>query len=199
VKLIVGLGNPGVQYEETRHNAGFWVVDALARRWNIGLNSKKFHSIIGEGHYGREKIVLAKPQTYMNLSGLAVRELVDYWQIGLEGLLVIHDDIDLPAYRIRMKRKGGSGGHRGVASIISQLHSESFARLKIGIGRPVEPIPVEDYVLSRVSVEEREAYRTVAQTCVKAVEVWLSSGIEQAMSQYNNSTDNGGHNRDQSL
>ena len=177
MKLIVGLGNPGVQYEETRHNAGFWVVDALARRWNIGLNSKKFHSIIGEGHYGREKIVLSKPQTYMNLIGLAVRELVDYWQIGLEGLLVIHDDIDLPAYRIRMKRKG-SGGHRGVASIISQLHSESFARLKIGIGRPVEPIPVEDYVLSRVSVEEREAYRTVAQTCVKAVKF----GSAQALS-----------------
>ena len=194
MKLIVGLGNPGERYEQTRHNAGFWVVDALAQRLKIGLNSKKLQSIIAEGHYNRKTIVLAKPQTYMNLSGLAVRQLVDYWQVGLEDLLVIHDDLDLPAYRIRLKRGGGSGGHRGVASIIHNLESENFARLKIGIGRPAESIPVEDFVLSKLSTDEQKSYQEVVQRCAEAAAVWVSSGIEQAMSQYN-STDNGGQKR----
>lgn len=108
MKLIVGLGNPGERYAQTRHNAGFWVVDALARRWNIALNSKNFQSIFGTGRCGEERIVLAKPQTFMNLSGLAVRQLIGFWQAGLEDLLVIHDDLDLAAYRIRLKRGGGA-------------------------------------------------------------------------------------------
>jgi len=185
VKLIVGLGNPGERYAQTRHNAGFWVVDALARRWNIALNSKNFQSIFGTGRCGEERIVLAKPQTFMNLSGLAVRQLIGFWQAGLEDLLVIHDDLDLAAYRIRLKRGGGSGGHRGVASIIQALRSELFARLKIGIGRPEEPMPVEDFVLSKITAEEADAYQAVVERCAEAVEVWVRSGIEQAMSQYN--------------
>lgn len=191
MKLIVGLGNPGERYAQTRHNAGFWVVDTLAERWGIALKSTNFRAIYGEGHYGGEKVVLAKPQTFMNLSGEAVRGLVDYWQVELADMLVIHDDLDLPAYRIRFKCGGGSGGHRGVTSIIHHLQSESFARLKIGIGRPPELMPVEEFVLCRMTEEEAAAYQAVVQRCAEAVEVWAGSGIEQAMSQYNSNGSGG--------
>ncbi len=185
VKVIVGLGNPGRQYEHTRHNAGFWVVDELARRWNINLNSKKFRSIVAEGHYAGEKVVLVKPQTYMNLSGLAVQEIVRYWPVDFADLLVIYDDLDMDPYRIRLRSKGSSGGHRGVASIIDLLQTDEFPRLKIGIGRPQGSMSVPDYVLAQLSPEELAAYQDAVQQCADAVEAWISLGIEQAMNQYN--------------
>jgi len=187
VKIIVGLGNPGKKYEQTRHNAGFWVIDELARRMSVSLNSKKFHSIIAEGHYLDEKVILVKPQTFMNLSGTAVQTIVRYWPIDLSDLLVIYDDLDLEPYRIRMRAEGSSGGHKGMQSIINQLQSQAFPRLKIGIGRPEGPMSVPDYVLAKISDEEMRTYQDVVARCADAVEVWISSGIEQAMNQYNSS------------
>lgn len=187
VKIIVGLGNPGKKYENTRHNAGFWVVDCLAKRWGINLNSRKFRSIVAEHHYAGVKAVLAKPQTYMNLSGAAVQQMANYWQVNPEDILVIHDDLDLDPYRIRLRSKGSSGGHRGVSNIINQLGTEAFPRLKMGIGKPLGQIPIEAYVLAQIPAPEQKEWLTVIEKSADAAEVWLKSGIEQAMNQYNNS------------
>lgn len=185
MKIVVGLGNPGKEYEQTRHNAGFWVVDELAQRHQIRINSEKFQAIIGEGRIKNEKVILVKPLTYMNLSGDAVRKVIDYWSGDLQDLIVIHDDLDLERYRIRLKAKGNSGGHRGVTHIINTLGSDAFARLKIGIGRPPEQVPVVDYVLAKIPAAEWENYRKVVKVGADAIEVWLNSGIGQAMNLYN--------------
>lgn len=185
VRIIVGLGNPGKRYVQTRHNAGFWVVDQLSQRWNIRPNSRKFQAIVAEGHYLGEKIILAKPQTFMNLSGESVRKIVNYWNIDSENLLVIFDDFALPKGQIRLRSKGSSGGHKGVTSIIDMLGTDTFARLKIGIGPIPEHISAPDYVLTELKQTEIETYQEIISRSADAVEVWVNSGIDQAMNLYN--------------
>lgn len=152
MKLIVGLGNPGREYKNTRHNAGFLTLDLLAKELGISVETKKFKSLIGEGFHKGEKIILVKPQTYMNVSGESVELIMDYFDIDLDDLLVISDDMDLSLGSIRIKEKGSSGGQRGIASIIKHLGTSNFSRLRIGIGKS-DVIPVVDYVLGKIDDE----------------------------------------------
>lgn len=189
MKIIVGLGNPGNRYAQTRHNAGFWVIDLLSERWNIPLNSKKFQSIIGEGHFNGEKIVLVKPQTFMNLSGKSVQAIVNFWKIPTSDMLVIFDDLDLPPGMIRLKHKGSGGGQKGMGNIINLLGTDQITRLRIGIGKPDVPMSITDYVLAKIPQQEWSLYQDVIWKSASAVEEWINSGIEQAMNLYNSKKD----------
>lgn len=182
--LIVGLGNPGLRYKDTRHNIGFQVVELLSERWGIRLAYRSQAARWGRGHYGSQEVVLAQPDTYMNLSGKAVRRLVEHFALDLSQLLIIHDDLDMPLGRLKFVPQGGAGGHRGVASIIATLGHQNFLRLKIGIGRPQFGEPVETYVLSPCYSFEREAYVVIRERAAEAVETLLQAGLGQAMSQF---------------
>lgn len=190
MKVIVGLGNPGTKYTKTRHNAGFWVIDALCNRWNFGLNSKKFQANIAEGHYHQEKVLLVKPETYMNNSGAAVKTIMDYWKVDLEDLFVVYDDLSLPPAKVRLRARGTSGGHKGIQSIITWFGSEDFARLKIGIGSTPEYMDTADYVLASITKQEERTFAEAVDLACEATESWIVSGIEQAMNLYNSNTRN---------
>lgn len=184
MKLIVGLGNPGEQYQTSRHNLGFLVLDQLARQQEFSLQRQAFDAFWGKGRLGSEAVILAKPQTYMNLSGGAVQKLVGYFKINMEGLIVIHDDLDLPFRTLRLKRGGGDGGHRGLASIIQHLGSPDFLRVRIGIGKPARKTMVERYVLAPFSEEEKAFLpRLIDQAC-EAVRETVIAGIQSAMHNY---------------
>ena len=155
MKLIVGLGNPGKQYEQTRHNIGFIVIDKLAEKLNIQLHQAKFKGLFGSGLVEGEKVLLLKPLTYMNLSGESIRAIMDFYQIDIEDLVVIYDDLDLPAGRIRLRQRGSAGGHNGIKSTISHLGTQEFNRIRVGINRPTNGMAITDYVLGRFSEEER--------------------------------------------
>src|SRR3954453_13317332 len=154
MKLIVGLGNPGKQYDQTRHNIGFTVIDELAKRFHIDLDQTKFKGLYGSTIINGEKIFLLKPLTYMNLSGESIGPFMDYFQIDLDDLLVIYDDLDLPVGKIRLRQKGSAGGHNGIKSAIAHLGTQQFNRIRMGIGRPSVPMSISDYVLGRFTVEE---------------------------------------------
>ncbi|MBL7684439.1 MAG: aminoacyl-tRNA hydrolase, partial [Deltaproteobacteria bacterium] len=145
--LIVGLGNPGPEYSKTRHNVGFWVIEALAERWKIDLSKKKFKSHYGEGFFQNEKVILSLPQTFMNLSGESVAAMTDFYKIPLDQLIVIHDEMDLEIGRLKVVREGGPAGHRGVASIQQLLATQSFCRFRIGIGKPSHKTKTNGFVL----------------------------------------------------
>lgn len=181
VKLIVGLGNPGEQYHASRHNLGFMILDQLAGRQGVPLQKQVFDAFWGKGRMEGEAIILAKPQTYMNLSGYAVQKLVGYFKIDLENLLVIHDDLDLPFPTLRLKKGGGDGGHRGLASIIRQLGSPGFLRVRIGVGKPARKTMVEKYVLAPFSEEERILLPPLIDQACDAVRETVLMGIEAAM------------------
>jgi len=184
VKLIVGLGNPGEQYRTSRHNLGFLVLDQLAGQYGISLQKRAFDAFLGKGRVGSGGIILAKPQTYMNLSGSAVQKLVEYFKIDVENLIIIHDDLDLPFQTLRLKKGGGDGGHRGLASIIKHLGSPDFLRVRIGIGKPIRKTMVESYVLAPFSEDETIVLpRLIEQTC-EAVRETVLVGIESAMRNY---------------
>jgi len=184
VKLIVGLGNPGEQYRASRHNLGFLVLDQLAGQYGISLQKRAFDAFLGKGRLGSGAIILAKPQTYMNLSGNAVQKLVEYFKIDVENLIIIHDDLDLPFQTLRLKKGGGDGGHRGLASIIQHLGSPDFLRVRIGIGKPIRKTMVESYVLAPFSEDETIVLpRLIEQTC-EAVRETVLVGIESAMRNY---------------
>jgi len=184
VKLIVGLGNPGEQYRTSRHNLGFLVLDQLAGQYGISLQKRAFDAFLGKGRVGSGAIILAKPQTYMNLSGSAVQKLVEYFKIDVENLIIIHDDLDLPFQTLRLKKGGGDGGHRGLASIIKHLGSPDFLRVRIGIGKPIRKTMVESYVLAPFSEDETIVLpRLIEQTC-EAVRETVLVGIESAMRNY---------------
>jgi len=182
VHLLIGLGNPGFKYKNMRHNIGFQVVDILSQRWRIFLNRQSCSSRWGRGEFHGHNILLAQPETYMNLSGRAVFRLMSYFELTAADLLVIHDDLDLPLGRLKFTAKGGPGGHRGIASIISTLHTLEFLRLKVGIGRPQYGETVEHYVLSPFYPSERDMVATTAERAADAVEAFLLSGLNQAMS-----------------
>jgi PTH1 family peptidyl-tRNA hydrolase len=184
VKLIVGLGNPGVSYQSSRHNAGFLVLDQLAAKLQISLSQTLFGALTGKGKIAGNAVLLAQPQTFMNLSGLAVRRLADYFKIAIEDLIVVHDDLDLPFQTVRLKAGGGHGGHKGLISIIDQLGAAEFLRVRIGIGRPPRQSMVESYVLAPFSTEEMTALPRLLDQAGEAVADILSSGIRTAMNKH---------------
>lgn len=184
MRLIVGLGNPGREYEASRHNVGFRCLDELAARHHIDLSRRAFKSLVGSGDIAGERVILAKPQTYMNLSGEAVAPLARYYGIPLEHLLVIYDDMDLPLGRIRLRERGSSGGHNGLNSIIAHVGSDQFPRLRIGIGRPLRAT-ARDFVLSRFDKEEEAIAEESVKRAADAVEMVLREGIAAAMNTFN--------------
>ncbi|PKN35262.1 MAG: aminoacyl-tRNA hydrolase [Deltaproteobacteria bacterium HGW-Deltaproteobacteria-19] len=185
MKLIVGLGNPGERYRFSRHNLGFLVIDELADREEITLSQKRFEAIYGKGSIGSSSTLLAKPQTYMNLSGLSVRRLFDFFKIDLENLIVIHDDLDLPFGTLRLKKGGGSGGHRGVISVMESLGEDNFIRVRMGIGKPPHKGMVEDYVLQLLPLEEAERLSEVVSEAAEAIGFLVATGLPAAMNRYN--------------
>lgn len=183
--LVVGLGNPGTKYENTRHNIGFQVVDELARRWGCGAFQKKFKALAVEVQRESIKALLLKPQTYMNHSGEAVHEAVSFFKIPVEThVLVISDDLDLSPGVLRIRLSGGSGGHNGLKSITECLGSESYARLRVGIGRSTT-LPADVHVLAAIPHEEREVYRNAVTQAADAVEAVLKDGLQKAMNTFN--------------
>ena len=193
MKLIVGLGNPGRGYAHNRHNVGFICLNHFARTEGIRFDKKQSKARIGMGEVAGSDVVLAKPQTYMNLSGQSVSLLINKFDISLDDLLIIHDDLDLPLGKIRVSRGSGSGGHKGIDSIISSLGSQEFARIRVGIGRPmVPPVPTpisEDdiiaYVLSDFTTEEKQIISQVIPRVSEAVHCLISEGLTAAMNKYN--------------
>ena len=184
MKLIAGLGNPGLRYALTRHNAGFLTLDLLAAQLGIDLNKRKGLALYGQKGRGEERLFLLKPQSFMNLSGKPVWELLKFYKIDPRDMLVIHDDLDLPPGQIRLRRSGSSGGHKGMESIIQQLGSDRLDRLKIGIGHP-EPGQVIDYVLEPFSREEIPLLEETLNRAKDAALTWLNEGITSAMNKYN--------------
>ena len=185
MKLIVGLGNPGTRYEKTRHNVGFMVLDALAASWDVQIEKKQGAALVGQGFFEGQKVLLLKPQTYMNKSGEAVQEIINYYRNAIEDLLVIHDDLDLEVGRLRFKRGGGSGGHNGLKSITQMLNSSDYARLKIGIGRPIGAMKPEDYVLGAFLENQEKTLSEVIKYSLDGLKLWYSKGIDEAMNKFN--------------
>lgn len=185
MKLIVGLGNPGKQYENTRHNIGFKVIDKLSEDLNIGLDQAKHKGLYGMSHIGGEKVMLLKPLTYMNLSGECIRAVMDYYDIQTEDLVVIYDDLDLPVGKIRLRQKGGAGGHNGIKSTIAHLGEESFNRIRVGIDRPKNGMKVTDYVLGRFTQDEESVMVEVIEKCSNATQQWLKIPFLQVMNEFN--------------
>ncbi len=185
VKLVVGLGNPGVRYSCSRHNIGFLVLDTLSRREEIGVNRSKFDSLIGRGFISGTPVVLAKPQTFMNLSGVAVGKLAGYFGINTEDIIVIHDDLDFSIGDVRIKLGGGAGGHKGVQSVMDHLGDSEFVRIRLGIGRPVAGRTAESYVLERFPETEMQVVPDAVEKSCDAVVAVISSGVQAAMNKLN--------------
>ena len=187
VYLLVGLGNPGREYRDSRHNAGFMIIDRLAADLGVKLTRVQNRALTGSGVIGGAKIVLAKPQTFMNLSGEAVSGLVRFYKIPHEKLLVIHDDIDLPFGVLRMRPGGGSAGQKGVQSIIERIGTQDFPRLRFGIGRPAGSKGGAGYVLNHFHAEEQKELPFLIDAAAAAVRVFVTDGLEAAMNRYNGS------------
>ncbi|ANP79383.1 aminoacyl-tRNA hydrolase [Bacillus sp. B25(2016b)] len=185
MKLIVGLGNPGREYELTRHNIGFMAIDELAKRWNISLNEQKFKGVFGAGFVNGEKVILLKPLTYMNLSGESIRLLMDYYKIDVEDFVVMYDDLDIPVGKLRLRMKGSAGGHNGVKSTISHLGTQEFQRIRMGIDRPKNGMKVVDYVLGRFTSEEIPDVNHSIEKAADACEEWLNKPFLQIMNTFN--------------
>ena len=186
-QLIVGLGNPGTKYAQTRHNVGFDLLDILAKRWQISLSDRKqFQGIYGEG-FGRHnaKVRLLKPQTFMNLSGQSVRATIDWFKLPPESVLVVYDDLDLPLGKIRLRLSGSAGGHNGMKSIISHLGTQNFPRVRIGIGKSAGEKDTISHVLGKFSAVETPIVSEVIYLVNDAIEMSLKQGMEKAMSLYN--------------
>ena len=185
VKLIVGLGNPGPKYQWTRHNAGFMVLDRLSHLAGIAVTRKSFSGLCGEGKWQGERLVLLKPQTFMNLSGRSVAEALRFYKLSVEDLIVIHDDLDIPFGRVKLKEDGGHAGHNGLRSLSQELGSGAFLRVRVGIGRPVHG-DVANYVLSNFVPEEMAALPRLLDGVIDLLEMLVAEGLPKTMSLYNN-------------
>lgn len=183
--LIVGLGNPGRQYHLTRHNVGFLCVDALAKHWGLEFRRQRARAEVAEGDVIGRRVILAKPQTYMNDSGDSVRALARLSNLSPDQILVICDDLDIPFGRLRLREKGGSGGQRGLRSIINQLATEEFPRLRIGIGRPPAGVDPVDYVLTTFSTFEQSELGGMFERAIVGITAWLDQGLPAAMNLVN--------------
>lgn len=184
--LIAGLGNPGREYVGTRHNIGFETVDALCSKHDIQLNKDKFKGIFGDGRICGKKVIVAKPQTYMNLSGEFIRDIADWYKIDNDHIIIIYDDISLPTGKLRIREKGSAGGHNGIKNIIYQLQTDIFPRIKIGVGMPKHPdFDMKDYVLGKFSSDEVEILVKTVIRAVSAVEEIISVDAKSAMNKYN--------------
>ena len=182
--LIIGLGNPGKRYETTRHNFGFMALDALAAQLEIGLKQKSFNALWGKGTIAGNNVLLAEPQTFMNLSGTAVRQLQSFFKTDISNLLVIHDDLDLPFGAVRLKAGGGTAGHKGLASIESSLGTSEFTRVRLGIGKPVDKSRIESYVLEPFQKEEQVVLPELLQWAGDASVEIVLNGLQHAISKY---------------
>ena len=184
--IIAGLGNPDRQYEGTRHNAGFDVIDRIAEKYNIAVDTKKHRAYIGKGIIDGQKVILAKPQTYMNLSGESIRSLVDYYKIDEENeLLVVYDDISLDVGQLRIRAKGSAGGHNGIKNIIAHLGTQVFPRIKVGVGEKPKGYDLADYVLGHFSKAERERMEEGYDNAVRAAEMIVIGQLNEAMNEFN--------------
>lgn len=188
MKIVVGLGNPGLKYEFNRHNIGFRIVDSLARNIEIEFKKvKSYYSLISRGMINNHKVMLVKPQTFMNLSGRAVSKVVSYYKIPLQGLLIVYDDLNLELGQVRIRKKGSAGGHKGIESIMQYLNSEEIPRLRIGIGNPSVNFNFNcmSYVLSNYNNNEKEKIEEVIQLSTEAIKTVIEDGFEKAMRKYN--------------
>lgn len=184
MKVIFGLGNPGKKYEETKHNVGFMLLDKLAEKFSIPIEKKAHEALIGSGYYKGEKILLVKPETFMNLSGKAVWQVIEYYNDQIEDFIIIYDDMDTALGQIRLKKKGSAGGHNGIKSIISSLNSQEFDRLKIGIGQKSTD-DVIAHVLGGFSKNEKTLLNESLTLSIAAIEAWIETDIDKVMNQYN--------------
>jgi peptidyl-tRNA hydrolase, PTH1 family len=185
VKLIIGLGNPGARFDGTRHNIGFEVIDKLSESLNIPMQQAKFKGMYGSNLVDGEKIYLLKPLTYMNLSGECVGPFMDYFQIPVDDILVVYDDLDTVPGKLRLRTKGSAGGHNGIKSLIAHLGTQEFKRIRFGIGRPTNQQPVPDYVLNRFSKEEQPDIEHGIERSVKACKAFMDTTFDKVMNQYN--------------
>lgn len=187
VKLIVGLGNPGSKYDNTRHNIGFMAIDELAKKWEVSFTEEKnFKALVGSTFIEGEKIYLVKPLTFMNLSGIAVRALLTYYNIPVENFIVIYDDLDMEVGKLRFRQKGSAGGHNGIKSIIAEIGTQEFDRIKIGIGRPMTGMTVINHVLGKFSGDEEITIMTTLDKVTLALEHYLKTeDFEDTMRRYN--------------
>ncbi len=183
--IIAGLGNPGKQYDKTKHNVGFWVIDKLAKEYNIEVTKFKHKALIGEGNIAGKKVLLVKPQTYMNLSGESIREIIKFYKVPLEQFYVIYDDTSLPLSNVRIREKGSAGGHNGIKNIIAHLGTDIFLRIKVGIGEKPNGWDLADYVLAPFSKDEEPLILSGVDKAYHAVELLLTKGIKEAMNQTN--------------
>lgn len=186
MKLVVGLGNPGREYEGTRHNIGFDVIDYIADNLNVNVNKIKFKGLMGDINYQGEKIILLKPSTFMNLSGESVREAKDFYKIDINDIIVVYDDIALDVGRIRIRPSGSDGGHNGIKNIIYQLNSDKFSRVRVGIGAPKGDLV--SHVLGKFTNDEREILQDVVKVSSEAVLEIIKNGVQSAMNKYNGYT-----------
>ncbi len=184
MKIIVGLGNPGTEYRMSRHNIGFQVLDRIAQMNRISIRTRRFKSLYGTGRINSQQVILAKPMTFMNRSGEAVKKTTDFFHLGMEDLVVVHDDLDLPFGRLRFKRRGGDGGHQGVRSIIERMGGNNFLRLKVGVGRPPQGLDSADYVLEVFDRIEQSLLDQILPLASESLKVMLLEGLEKAMNQF---------------
>ena len=184
--IIAGLGNPTKEYEGTRHNVGFQVIDKIAEKYNIAVDAKKGRAYVGKGIIEGQKVLLVKPQTYMNLSGESIRELVDYFKVDpKEELLVIYDDISLEPGQIRIRKKGSAGGHNGIKNIIAHLGTQEFPRIRIGVGEKPARMDLADYVLGHFSKEEKDRMEQAFKDGAAAAVAMMNDGVDTAMNRFN--------------
>lgn len=183
--IIIGLGNPTSKYAATRHNIGFDAITRLADDYNIKMDIKKYKGVCGTGYIGGEKVILVQPQTYMNLSGECVREIVDFYKLTNMDIIVIYDDISLPVGQLRLRKKGSAGGHNGIKNIISHLGTDEFYRIKVGVGEKPAEWDLADYVLARFDREDEPVIRDALEKASKACETIIQEGFEHAMNQFN--------------
>ena len=183
--VVIGLGNPGSKYQNTRHNVGFETIDLLASQHKIKVTKLKHKALSGDGEIGGERVILVKPQTFMNLSGESVREIIEWYKVPLSNMILLYDDVDLAVGKIRIRPKGSSGTHNGMRSILYHVQSEDFPRIRIGIGRPPEGWELADFVLSKFMTEEQKIIKESVENAAAAVVAIINSNAETAMNKFN--------------